>query len=62
MKLKELREKSKSELTKLVSSQKEELFRLRLKLKTGQLDKTHRISEIRSDLARTLTLLNEGKK
>lgn len=62
MKLKELREKSKSELTKLVSSQKEELFRLKLKLKTSQLDKTHRISEIRRDLARTLTLLNEGKK
>lgn len=53
---KELREKTKAELKKLTGDLKEELFRLKIKKATGQLEKTHRLHELRKDLARIYTL------
>lgn len=55
MKPSEIKEK-KSEWAKLEKEWREEIFRLSLKNSTKQLDKTHRIKEVKRDLARLLTL------
>ncbi|MDO8519008.1 MAG: 50S ribosomal protein L29 [Deltaproteobacteria bacterium] len=52
----ELKEKTKAELKKLNLELKEELFRLKIKKATGQLEKTHRLGELRRDLARIYTI------
>ena len=52
----ELREKSGEELKKLSADLKEELFRLKIRKATGQLEKTHRIKELKKDLARINTI------
>ena len=52
----ELREKSGEELKKLSADLKEELFRLKIRKDTGQLEKTHRIKELKKDLARINTI------
>ena len=52
----ELREKSGEELKKLSADMKEELFRLKIRKATGQLEKTHRIKELKKDLARINTI------
>jgi len=51
----ELKEK-KAEWGKLEKEWREELFRLRIKNSTKQLEQTGRIKEIKRDLARLLTL------
>jgi len=51
----EIKEK-KSEWAKLEKEWREEIFRLSLKNSTKQLEKTHRIKEVKRDLARLLTL------
>ena len=38
---------------------KEELFNLRFQAATGQLEKTHRVGEVRKDIARISTLLRQ---
>ncbi len=55
MKLSEIKEK-KTDWLKLEKEWREELFGLKIKNATKQLDKTHRIKEIKKDLARILTL------
>ncbi|EKD41532.1 MAG: hypothetical protein ACD_73C00673G0008 [uncultured bacterium] len=55
MKPSEIKEK-KSEWAKLEKEWREEIFRLSLKNSTKQLEKTHRIKEVKRDLARLLTL------
>lgn len=62
MKPGEMREKTSTERAKLQSSLKEELFMLKIKKATGQLEKVHRLREIRHDLARLATLENERAK
>ena len=47
----------KSELLKL----KKEQFNLRFQAATGQMEKTHRVSEVRKDIARLSTLLREKR-
>jgi len=39
----------------------EQLFALRLQKVTGQLEKPHRVQEVRRDLARLLTILREKR-
>lgn len=56
MKPNEINEKTGGERKKLVAELREELFRLRLKKASGELEKTHRLREIKRDLARSLTL------
>ena len=53
---KDLREKTDTELKKLKAEWKTELFHLKVKKVTGQLEKTHRIREVKKDLARLLTI------
>jgi len=60
-KLKELRNLSDEELSKKITESKNELFDLRLKISTGTLEKPSRVDELRKDIARMKTILNERK-
>ena len=59
MKYADLVKKNVEELKKWISDYRAELFSLRFKNATRQLDKTHRIDEIKKDIARALTALNQ---
>ncbi len=57
MKASELHGKSDGELKELQKELREKLFRLRMKLFTGQLEQTSEIKATRRDIARVLTIL-----
>ena len=59
MKAKEFREMTPEELNKKLGELKEELFRLRFQLAVNQLDNPHRITDVKRDIARVLTVLSE---
>lgn len=59
MNVKEIREKSNEELLKTIDEFKEELFDLRFKKATGQIDNPMRIRELRKSIARIKTVLTE---
>ena len=59
MKVKELRNLKDEELTKKITETKKELFDLRLKQATGNLDKPSKVHELRKDVARMKTILRE---
>ena len=61
LKAADLRQLSGDELVSKVSELKEELFGLRFQAATGQLEDTARIREVRKDLARVYTVLQERK-
>lgn len=58
----ELRGKSVTDLKLQINELKEELFKLKLQKSIGQLEKTHRLKEVRQDIARAYTFLNEKLK
>jgi len=55
----EYRELKDDELTIRLDGAREELFRLRFRLATGQLDNSARIGQVRKDVARLATLIRE---
>jgi large subunit ribosomal protein L29 len=55
----ELRELTDDVLEARLAETKDELFKIRFTHATGQLDKHHRIPELRRDVARISTLLRE---
>jgi large subunit ribosomal protein L29 len=55
----ELRKLSVEELQKLVLEHKRELMDLRFQASIGQLDKNHRVRQLKREVARILTLLRE---
>jgi large subunit ribosomal protein L29 len=59
MKAKELRELMAEELLKRKKDLKEEVFNLRFRHSTGQLDNTSRMKLIRKDIARIELVLHE---
>ena len=59
MKVKELRELSVEQLETKLAELKSELFNLRFQLAINQLENPNRISEVRHDIARVMTLLRE---
>ena len=59
MKAAELQEKSEAELAELEKDLRDELFRLRMKHFTGQLQRVSELKEKRRDIARVLTVLRE---
>lgn len=59
--VKELRALSNEELEAKIKEAKKELFDLRLKQSTGALEKPSRIHELRKNVARMNTILNERK-
>jgi large subunit ribosomal protein L29 len=62
MKTAELRELDADGLAKKLGESREELFKLRFQHATAQLEKTHRLRQIRKDIARILTVQNETKR
>ncbi|MCX8084342.1 MAG: 50S ribosomal protein L29 [Calditerrivibrio sp.] len=62
MKAAELRNMSRSELQKKEMELREELFRLRFKLSTADLEDTSKIGKVRKDIARIKTILKEKEK
>ena len=59
MKAKELRQLSEGELLIKEKELGEELFNLRFQHATGQLDNVMRIPQVKRDIARVKTILNE---
>ena len=59
MKTIEISKISKEDINKKITEIKTELFDLRMKQATGNLDKPHRINALRKDVARLKTVLNE---
>lgn len=59
MKVKEAREMSPEELKKSLDDSKDELFRLKFQLATGQLDNPMRIREVKKDIARVKTVIRQ---
>lgn len=55
----DLRGRSREELNKLVIELKEELFTLRFAAATGQLESHGRLREVRKDIARVYTVIQE---
>ncbi|MEW6173235.1 MAG: 50S ribosomal protein L29 [Bacillota bacterium] len=59
MKVNEIRDMTDEELVRKISDSKDELFRLRFQLATGQLDNMMKIKEVRRRIARLKTILRE---
>lgn len=55
----ELRELADDELVERLEENREELFNLRFQVVTGQLDNPRRISEVKREIARILTVQRE---
>ena len=53
----DLRNSTEEELDGKLAEAKIELFNLRFQAATGQMEKTHRVDEIRKDIARIKTVL-----
>ena len=62
MKTAELRDLDVEALGKKLSESREELFKLRFQHATAQLEKTHRLREVRKDIARIMTVQTEKKR
>lgn len=61
MKTSEIRKMTTEEINKKIIETKEELWNLRFSGATGTLEKPHRIKDLRHDIARMKTVLNERK-
>lgn len=59
MKAQELREKSVEDLNGELIKQLEEQFKLRMQASTGQLNQSHLLKEVRRNIARIKTVLNQ---
>jgi len=59
MRAKEIRERSDDELRKNLGDLEEQLFKLRFQKSTGQIENPQKIREVRKDIARVLTVINE---
>ena len=59
MKATELRDMTAEQLNAKLGELKEELFNLRFQLAINQLDKPHKITEVKHDIARVMTVLRE---
>ena len=59
MQVEEIRKLSNEEINTKITESKKELFELRLKQSTGQLEKPSRMRELRKTIARMKTILRE---
>ena len=62
MKTSEIRKMSDEDINKKITEIKAELWNLRFSSASGSLEKPHRIKELRHDVARMKTVLNERKE
>lgn len=60
MKISDLKGKSADELTSELTNLKKEQFNLRFQRASGQLENTARVRQVRRDIARLRTVLNEN--
>jgi large subunit ribosomal protein L29 len=61
MKIDEVRAFTPDQLAEALLNLKKEQFNLRFQAATGQVEKTHRVNEIRKDIARIKTVLRAKK-
>ncbi|MBG0730821.1 50S ribosomal protein L29 [Mycoplasma sp. 'Moose RK'] len=61
MEFKELLKKTPTELNSLLLEYRSELFILRFKNQSSNLDQTHKIAKLRKIIARILTIMNQQK-
>ncbi len=61
VKAKDLRQHDAAELTQKVAALRKELFELTQKREVGQLDRPHRMRQIRKEIAQIMTVKNEKK-
>ena len=61
MKATELSKLTSAELTSKLKEPKSELFNLRFQNAINQLDNPHKIAEVKKDIARVMTVLQEKK-
>ncbi len=61
MKASQFKDMSADELQKKLTELKDELFHLRFQLAINQLDNPHKITEVKRDIARVLTVINGAK-
>ena len=59
MKTNEIRQMSSQDLEKKLKELKQELFNLRFQHAINQLDNHHKIADVKKDIARVMTVLNE---
>ena len=59
MKATELRKMTSAELTSKLKELKSELFKLRFQNEINQLDNPHKITAVKKDIARVMTILQE---
>lgn len=59
MKVNEIREMTSEALDKKLKELKEELFNLRFQHAINQLDNPHKIEDVKRDIARVMTVINE---
>ena len=62
MKMAEARELDVEELQRRVAETRRELFNLRFQHATGQLENTGQLKEVRRNIARLLTVLNQKQR
>ena len=62
MKAKEFAAMSAEDLTAKIADLKEELFNLRFRLATGQLENTMQIAAVKRDIARAMTVQTQQSK
>lgn len=62
MRVSEMRELGAEELRRQVAESRRELFNLRFQNATGQLENTGQLREVRKNIARLLTVLNEERQ
>ena len=62
MKVAEVRELDVNELEQRIAQTRRELFNLRFQHATGQLENTGQLKEIRKNIARLLTVLNQKQR
>ena len=61
MKHKEIRELTPAEIETSLREVREALVQLRMRKHTGQVEKTHELRDLRKDIARLETIINEKK-
>ncbi|MBQ4262994.1 MAG: 50S ribosomal protein L29 [Bacilli bacterium] len=59
MKMEDIRKMSTEDLNKKLNENKKELFNLKFAAATGNLEKPHRIKELRHEVARIKTVIKE---
>ena len=62
MKAKEIRELSAQEIAQKIKELRSELLNLRLRKQLGQVDKPHRFTKLRREVARMETILNQKEQ